>query len=54
MRVANTDFMEAFKLMMAAQQATNSAMLGSIHKGFQAREKPAAEPAFNWLMTYTG
>ena len=23
-------------------------------EGFQAREKPAAELAFNWLMTYTG
>ena len=39
---------------MAGQVASNSALLGAMKSGFQAREKAGAEPAFNWLLTHTG
>ena len=41
-------------MVMAAQQANNTAMLGQI-KGLQKRDRAVeADHAFNWTMTYAG
>ena len=45
--------MEALKLVLAAQQVSNTAMLGQI-KDLQSRDKVESDPAFNWIMTYAG
>ena len=54
MCAASADLLGAIKELMAGQLASNSALLGAMKSGFQAREKAGTEPAFNWLLTHTG
>ena len=51
--VCADELVMALREMMAGQMANQAAMLGAMRSGFAAKEK-AAEPSYNWLITYAG
>ena len=46
--------MDAIKMLLAGQTASNNALLGAVKSGFMKREKADVEPTFNWMGTHTG